>query len=124
MRMNPLIGTKAWFGPRRLGWGLSPVSVEGWVATAAFSGVVTWVARAQAFQAATPGATDREDRAAAPPPRWWPAVAVGLFLLLVVLKGTSPGGPRARREFEEHRAGIRLRISAEAASPGPELTGD
>jgi CDP-diglyceride synthetase len=25
---------KAWFGPKRLGWGISPRSWEGWIATA------------------------------------------------------------------------------------------
>jgi len=34
MRTTPLIGPKAWFGPRRFGWGLEAVSVEGWVLTA------------------------------------------------------------------------------------------
>ena len=30
MRTKPLIGHKAWFGPRRWGWGLSPATAEGW----------------------------------------------------------------------------------------------
>jgi hypothetical protein len=34
MRTEPVLGRKAWFGPRRLGWGLSPVSPEGWTVTA------------------------------------------------------------------------------------------
>ncbi len=35
MRAKPLLGRKAWFGPRQIGWGLSPVSAEGWAVTAA-----------------------------------------------------------------------------------------
>jgi hypothetical protein len=33
-------------------------------------------------------------------PAWIRYVLVGAFLLLAVLKGTSPGGPRARANFE------------------------
>jgi len=48
------LGRKAWFGPKRTGWGLSPVSPEGWavllaaVAAMAFLSVLThsgWVCR-------------------------------------------------------------------------------
>ena len=42
VRTVPLVGDKAWFGPRRFGWGLSPMSPEGWVLTAA-SLVATFV---------------------------------------------------------------------------------
>jgi hypothetical protein len=30
-------------------------------------------------------------------------IAVTAFMVLCVVKGTSPGGPRARREFERRR---------------------
>jgi hypothetical protein len=30
-----MVGRKAWVGPRRLGWGLAPVSPEGWAGVAA-----------------------------------------------------------------------------------------
>jgi Domain of unknown function (DUF222) len=33
MRTRPILGRKAWFGPRRMGWGLSPVTPEGWAVT-------------------------------------------------------------------------------------------
>ena len=33
-------------------------------------------------------------------PAWIRYVLVGAFLLLTVLKGTSPGGPRARATFD------------------------
>jgi hypothetical protein len=31
--MPTRVTRKAWFGPRRLGWGLSPASWEGWLTT-------------------------------------------------------------------------------------------
>jgi hypothetical protein len=33
-------------------------------------------------------------------PAWIRYVLIGAFVLLAVLKGTSPGGPRARADFE------------------------
>jgi hypothetical protein len=33
-------------------------------------------------------------------PTWIRYVLIGAFLLLAVLKGTAPGGPRARADFE------------------------
>jgi hypothetical protein len=85
VRTSPLIGQKAWFGPRRLGWGLAPVSPEGWVvaATGTLLGVV----------ASRRGTRRRATRL---------SVSAAL-LLIVVLKGTAPGGPLARRAFEEAR---------------------
>lgn len=84
MRTKPLIGRKAWFGPRRLGWGLSPASAEGWVVTA--------VAVAAAIGLAT---ADRRYR--------WSAVLVMLLLLVIVFaKGTSPGG--GQRDWEVFRS--------------------
>jgi hypothetical protein len=35
--MRTRITKKAWFGPKRWGWGWSPVSPEGWVVTIAFA---------------------------------------------------------------------------------------
>ncbi len=85
MRTAPLIGTKAWFGPRRLGWGLGPVSPEGWLVTGLFVTLATMARR-------------RGLRGRAP------ALALLIpFLLVAVLKGTSPGGPRARRALEAVR---------------------
>jgi hypothetical protein len=82
MRTKPLLGQKAWFGPRRMGWGLSPVSAEGWVVTA--------VAAAGAVGL---GAADRHDP-------WAPVAVVILLLVVVFVKGTSPGGTRAWEEFQ------------------------
>jgi hypothetical protein len=82
MRTKPLLGRKAWFGPRRLGWGLSPVSPEGWVVTA--------VAAATAVGLAVAGRRDR----------WTALLAVIGLLIIVFAKGTSPGGPREWEEFQ------------------------
>ena len=83
MRTKPLIGTKPWFGPRRFGWGLDPVSVEGWAVTVgAVGGLI--VAHARGVKN--------------------PKLIGPALLAIAVLKGTSPGGPRARRAFLEGRA--------------------
>lgn len=77
VRTRPLVGEKAWFGPRRLGWGLEPTSVEGWVVTVL---AVTGVALARRSGHRRLGAL------------------LGALLGAVALaKGTAPGGPRARR---------------------------
>lgn len=89
MRTKPLLGEKAWFGPRRMGWGLAPVSAEGWVVTGL--GVAVAVGLAVA---------DRHSR--------WIALLVVVVLLIVVFaKGTSPGGPSQWQEFQasKHRDG-------------------
>ena len=82
MRTKPLLGRKAWFGPRRMGWGLSPVSAEGWAVTAAAAAVAIGLT-----------AADRRDR-------WTPVLVVVLLLVIVFVKGTSPGGPRQWEEFQ------------------------
>lgn len=84
--MTPLIGTKAWFGPRRFGWGLGPVSPEGWAVTA-LSGALLWFLGARRVPA-----TAR-------------AGVLAAVLTVVVLKGTAPGGPRARAAFDEAASG-------------------
>jgi hypothetical protein len=82
MRTKPLLGRKAWFGPRRLGWGLAPVAPEGWV--------VTGVAVATAVGLA---AVARHDR-------WAVLLVVVVLLIIVFAKGTSPGGSREWEEFQ------------------------
>ena len=84
MRTTPLIGTKAWFGPRRLGWGLAPVSPEGWAVTAVATGLSLVVRKKDGGLRAR-------------------LALVAALLLVVVVKGTAPGGPAARRAFEEAR---------------------
>jgi hypothetical protein len=101
VRTSPIIGQKAWFGPRRVGWGLGPVSPEGWVLTAVFSGIslvarkkwVPWV------------------------PRW---LVFGLMATVVILKGTSPGGPAARAAFDHERAQPTAPTAPEADAGSPE----
>lgn len=85
MRTSPLVGSKPWFGPRRFGWGLDPISAEGWVVTVSLV-LVGLLARRQ-------------------PRRRIVARSASMALVLIaVLKGTSPGGPKARREFQAARA--------------------
>ena len=78
VRTTPLIGDKAWFGPRRVGWGLSPITIEGWIVTAGLLGLAAVAARR------------------------WPAnqlarsaPSIGL-VAIALAKGTAPGGRRAR----------------------------
>jgi hypothetical protein len=82
MRTKPVLGQKAWFGPRRFGWGLGPVSVEGWAVTA--------IAVAAVIVLAT--ALHRVP--------WVGLVPVILLLVIAFLKGTSPGGPQQWDEFQ------------------------
>jgi hypothetical protein len=86
VRTSPLIGKKAWFGPRRLGWGLAPVSPEGWAVAAAGVMVAMAVSKRGAGRATR-------------------LSVLAALLVIVVLKGTAPGGPLARRVFEEARRG-------------------
>jgi hypothetical protein len=85
VRVTPVLGEKVWFAPRRMGWGLSPVSLEGWVATVVVIAVGFIMKR-------------RPDL-----PRWMSGAVMVPFIVLVALKGTSPGGPRARSQFESSR---------------------
>jgi hypothetical protein len=86
MRTKPLIGRKAWFGPRRFGWGLSPVTPEGWAVVAiGIAGTIGLVAAAGRHM------------------RWLGLVVVAVMLVVVFLKGTSPGGPAAWKEFDASR---------------------
>ena len=87
MRTRPLLGHKAWFGPRRIGWGLSPISAEGWA--------VTLVAVVAVICVAT---LTRHTRHA-----WWAALVVVALLIVVLLKGTSPGGSRAWEEYQAQK---------------------
>jgi hypothetical protein len=85
MRTTPRIGTKPWFGPKlMLGWGWSPISAEGWVATGATIGVVVVMAVA----------VDN-----VPVMLTVDALAVIALIALCMLKGTSPGGPREAQEL-------------------------
>jgi len=91
MRTKPLLGRKVWFGPRQLGWGLSPVSAEGWAVTAAAAGAIVGLAVA-----------DRSDRWTALLARKTAIVVIPL-VGIVFLKGTSPGGRRTWEEFKASR---------------------
>jgi hypothetical protein len=84
VRTSPLVGKKAWFGPRRLGWGLEPVSPEGWAVTVAGVVASRWVAKRTGRRALSH------------------LVGLGI-VMLALLKGTSPGGRKARRAFTAAR---------------------
>lgn len=81
MRTKPLLGRKVWFGPRRMGWGLSPVTPEGWVVLLVAVAAIICVA------------------ALVRP--WVAFVVVAALILVIFLKGTSPGGSQ---EWEEYQA--------------------
>ena len=85
VRTTPLIGKKPWFGPRRLGWGLVPMTPEGWAVLVA--GVAGTVAVA---------AADRHYR-------WLALLVAAAMVALVFLKGTSPGGPAQWEELHSQR---------------------
>jgi hypothetical protein len=83
VRTSPRIGKKVWFGPHRIGWGLGPASIEG-------------VATTIGFTVATSAIRKRNGGKRSPEE----LVLVALLLLIVFLKGTSPGGPKAYKRFE------------------------
>jgi hypothetical protein len=85
VRTSPLVGNKAWFGPRRLGWGLEPVSLQGWAVTLAFAGVAIAIRRRKVDLP------------------WARYAMLGAFLLFAFLKGSTPGGPGARSDFDAAR---------------------
>lgn len=78
MRTTPLVGKKVWFGPRRFGWGLSPVSVEGWVATFIATALSFWIRRRWPERALV---------------RQAPMI---VLVVVAVVKGTAPGGRQSR----------------------------
>jgi hypothetical protein len=86
VRTKPLIGRKAWFGPRRVGWGLGPATAEGWVVVAI--GAAAVIVLAVTVQ----------------PARWLGIIAAAVFLAVVILKGTSPGGHDDWLEFKASRS--------------------
>jgi hypothetical protein len=87
VRTKPLVGRKAWFGPRRMGWGLSPVTAEGWAVVAISVAAIIVLATIERH---------------AP---WLPLIVVAVLLAITFLKGTSPGGPGAWEEFKASRDG-------------------
>ena len=89
MRTSPVVGKKAWFGPRRLGWGLEPVSLEGWLVTFAMAAAAMAMRRSNVSS------------------RWARYAMLGAFILFAVLKGSAPGGPGARSEFDTARVATR-----------------
>lgn len=81
------MGRKAWFGPRRLGWGLGPVSPEGWVAAGVSVVLIVVLVSVDRHHA------------------WVALIVAAALVALSFLKGTSPGGPREWEEFRAQRDG-------------------
>jgi hypothetical protein len=69
-----------------MGWGLEPVSTEGWIVTLAFAAVAFFIRRTRLG------------------PRWVRYAMGGAFLLFAFLKGSAPGGAGARADFEAAKA--------------------
>lgn len=84
MRIRPIIGRKAWFGPKSLGWGWGPIAWEGWIAGVVFIAIVS-------LYPILFDDTHRDVVALS---------ATGALILLCLLKGTSPGGPDRAAEYK------------------------
>lgn len=80
MRQTPLVGEKLWFGPRRFGWGWDPVSWHGWAVL-----IATCVVAVKA------------------PSTIISLSVIAALIVCCVLKGTSPGGPAARKQLKQSR---------------------
>lgn len=91
MRHTPIIGEKAWFGPKTWGgWGWQPATWEGWVSTAAVLG-------------ASLGAGAAFERTIGIAVTFF---FVGLLGALCYLKGTSPGGAVEHEQLRIRRRGF------------------
>ena len=77
----PLFTKKPWFGPKIAGWGWTPVSWQGWLATVIFVLLVSGAVRLFEGATAAPIAV---------------ILLVAAFIGLVPATGTSPGGPAHR----------------------------
>ena len=71
-----MITKRAWFEPKRIGWGWRPVSWQGWLITVVFAAVV--IAACVAF-----GGT--------PTTFYVSVAAVAALVLVCLLTGTGPG---------------------------------
>jgi hypothetical protein len=89
VRTKPVLGRKLWFGPRGWGgWGWEPVSSEGWATIAVF------VAATIVIAAVMNGSEEFGTIF---------LLLVGALVVVCWLKGTSPGGPKARRMMQIQR---------------------
>lgn len=100
-RLTPRRGMKVWFGPRGWGgWGWEPVSWEGWATMIAATALIV----VPSWRAEVRGSGEM----------WtllWCAIVVAALLAICRAKGTSPGGPRLKEEYERTRdASSRRRI--------------
>ena len=100
VRVKPVVGDVPWFGPRRAGWGWSPITWQGWVATVGV--LVAVVASVLVHDGVALGLS---------------VALLPVLIVMCVLKGTSPGGPAAWRTFQRARAGELDAAELEAAHP-------
>jgi hypothetical protein len=93
MRYTPLVGTKPWFGPRgRGGWGWSPITWQGWLSIVlVFAAIISIPTTTESVGLRLAGSL----------------IVTAAAVLLAVLKGTSPGGPKRKAEFERWRTSTR-----------------
>jgi hypothetical protein len=89
VRTKPIIGRQAWFGPRRWGWGLGPVTGAGWAVMV--TGLAATIVLAVTVRRAP----------------WVCLIPVAAMLAVIFLKGTSMGGPEEWAEFKAYRDGDR-----------------
>lgn len=76
-----MITKRPWFGPKRyFGWGWTPVTWEGWAVTAIFLVIV--IAGRVHFGAGLPGFVSI-------------FLCLAVYLGIIVLTGTRPGGPNS-----------------------------
>ena len=77
------VTAKPWFGPRRFGWGWSPVSWQGWLVTLAFLALMG--GDLAVFRKSLTGAIGL-------------LILIGVLVAVCYLTGGKPGGPTAWRQ--------------------------
>ena len=83
--MTPMVGRKPWFGPRRYGWGLNPITFEGWATLGvAIAGIIIVATTARHHA-------------------WIEFLIVIALIAVIFIKGTSPGGSAQWEEFQNAR---------------------
>ena len=89
-RLEPVLGKKLWFGPRRMGWGWTPVSWEGVT--------VVLIALAAVF-APILLSINREGLGFFV----YTFVVAAVVIMCCALKGTPPGGPSDYERYKRER---------------------
>jgi hypothetical protein len=90
MRTTPLVGRKAWFGPKPGAWGWQPCCWQGWVMLFGWSATFLAV-------------LEFRDQSPIAGIAWMVAMAT-LLIDVCILKGSSPGGAKEYRMFKHQRS--------------------